>query len=537
MPRALCAAAPLLSAVVLFYLGPRERLGYDSFWHVFVARQDDWSQFWFEVADNAHPPLFYLVLKAATLIGWSPLVYRLPSIAAIVVAAALMCPIARRMVAHPYLPALAALMFGLSYSAIDMGLEVRAYALATCLTLAGLGSYLRLAETAFGEADARARTLFAGFMTLALLTHYSVAFVAAAAVLAPLGLAAADRGFRARLPAAWTRARLANVATFGVPLAVFAVFYAAHARRWVHRIQHVPEFMFDSRREGLLAFVARTTRDEIGVFTPHGPAGLVILAAAAAALVVALARRGRSDGDGRAVALLPPIMLIVMAGLTLAAAVAGRYPFGGPVRHQFFLLPFAVLTLAVILDRVGRVLPAGWPRHALVLVVAVGCAASIASWTAPFRATPGLMFQRQMAMFRASVPDARAIYLGQFSLIPFFMHHHEWDWRLRGPLGPADQFRVWTVSRDGRELFVCRDRAHWELDVADAELYANLDRCLDATGTFRVALFRVGPERLRQSREEGEALMKELAGKAGLEPRVIAIKRGNVFAEFERAPR
>src|SRR5262245_25359132 len=87
MPRALCAAAPLLSAVVLFYLGSRERLGYDSFWHVFVARQDNWSQFWFEVADNAHPPLFYLVLKAATLIGRGLLVYRLPSIAAIVVSA------------------------------------------------------------------------------------------------------------------------------------------------------------------------------------------------------------------------------------------------------------------------------------------------------------------------------------------------------------------------------------------------------------------------------------------------------------------
>jgi len=39
----------VLSAIVLVYLGRRERLGYDSFWHIFIARQHDWSQFWSEV--------------------------------------------------------------------------------------------------------------------------------------------------------------------------------------------------------------------------------------------------------------------------------------------------------------------------------------------------------------------------------------------------------------------------------------------------------------------------------------------------------
>ena len=49
MARVLGAAAPVLSAIVLVYLGRRARLGYDSFWHIFIARQHDWSQFWSEV--------------------------------------------------------------------------------------------------------------------------------------------------------------------------------------------------------------------------------------------------------------------------------------------------------------------------------------------------------------------------------------------------------------------------------------------------------------------------------------------------------
>ena len=191
MARVLGAAAPVLSAIVLVYLGGREQLDYDSVWHVFIARQHDWSQFWLEVTDNAHPPLFCLVRKSTFLIGYSPLIYRLPSILAIVIAGALMSAIAGRVVTNRWLPGVAALAFGLSYSAITMGLEVRPYALATCLTLAALYHYLRLVESRFGAQDPKARALFASFITLALLTHYSVAFVAGAAVLSPLLLAAA----------------------------------------------------------------------------------------------------------------------------------------------------------------------------------------------------------------------------------------------------------------------------------------------------------------------------------------------------------
>jgi len=128
--------------------------------------------------------------------------------------------------------------------------------------------YLRLVESRFGEQDPKARALFASFITLALLTHYSVAFVAADAVPSPLLLAAASRESRAGMSRAWTRALPANLLTFGGPLGVLGLVYVGHGPRWAQLTQHVAGFMFGPGKEGLIAFGLRTTRAEIELFTP-----------------------------------------------------------------------------------------------------------------------------------------------------------------------------------------------------------------------------------------------------------------------------
>src|SRR5262249_21894827 len=138
MTTVLGVMAPVLSAIILIYLGRRDELGYDSFWHIFIARQDNWSRFWFEVRDNAHPPLFEFVRKAVRPFGHTLRVYRVPSILSIVIATVLIFTLARRAVANPWWAGVSAVAFGLSYTAINIGLEVRPYALATCLTLAAL---------------------------------------------------------------------------------------------------------------------------------------------------------------------------------------------------------------------------------------------------------------------------------------------------------------------------------------------------------------------------------------------------------------
>ena len=72
-----------LIAVPLLALYRTELIGYDAFWHVCVARQDVWSNFWQEVGLTAHPPLFYLCLNAAiALFGSNAFAYRVVSVLA-----------------------------------------------------------------------------------------------------------------------------------------------------------------------------------------------------------------------------------------------------------------------------------------------------------------------------------------------------------------------------------------------------------------------------------------------------------------------
>jgi hypothetical protein len=93
------------------------------------------------------------------------------------------------------------------------------------------------------------------------------------------------------------------------------------------------------------------------------------------------------------------------------------------------------------------------------------------------------------------------------------------------------------VSKDGRELLVCRDQARWMLDALDAELYANLERCLEATSAPHVALFGLGRKRSGQLGKEAAVLMEERAANAGLRLVALATRLGAVFAAFDRAPR
>src|SRR5205823_7140555 len=62
-------------------------------------------------------------------------------------------------------------------------------------------------------------------------------------------------------------------------------------------------------------------------------------------------------------------------------------------------------------------------------------------------------------------------------------------------------------------------------------------KCVETTGAPEVAMFRLGRTGLPPGRQGGEVstLMEELAAKAGLRPVSIAIRRGSVFAAFERA--
>ena len=63
-----------------FVLGASQFIQFDGYWHVFTATQDRWALFLSEWHIDAHPPLYYLLLRIVAKMGHSHLVYRSASI-------------------------------------------------------------------------------------------------------------------------------------------------------------------------------------------------------------------------------------------------------------------------------------------------------------------------------------------------------------------------------------------------------------------------------------------------------------------------
>ena len=522
------------SATGLLWLGSRQFVSYDGFWHIFIARLDAWPDFLREVADNAHPPLYYLLLGVAIdTLGLSFLSYRAISIAATLGSTLLLARIVARLTANPWFGVVGAAAFGLSFNAVDVGLEVRAYALGVCLVLAAFSAYLDWLDTHPGRLPRRTRVLFAGALATAVATHYSAFFVLAAALATPFLLGVAHRRWRRRLFVEFRQHRLAAVLMFGVPVVAALVSYGLHVRMWASRLNHVPSFMYQPAQETVGDFLAHATRSLIVLALPaFGRAGNVQVGVAAALFVGALAwlasRRAR-----RHVSVVLPIMLCVMLPLNIAAAIAGRYPFGGELRHQIYLFPFALIALCAGIETVRRRAPTPWSdRRIWVGAVAISVAASTWLWTSTFRVFPGRLAQTEMDTFRAAFGTPRAVLVDQFNLILFFDHHHDWTWRLEWQDPGRSLWQVWSATKDGQRIALCRSR-QWLLDFSKPETYGEVADCMRRVGP--VTVFRLQQSGHVSARRAADIadVVKELGPSAGVTLTSATVRGEDLFLAFE----
>src|SRR5579862_6761907 len=72
----------LLSLIPRLLLGMSQYVEYDGYWHVWIAQQDRWANFIREYQGDAHPPLYYLLLRASLWLGRTQLAYRIISLLA-----------------------------------------------------------------------------------------------------------------------------------------------------------------------------------------------------------------------------------------------------------------------------------------------------------------------------------------------------------------------------------------------------------------------------------------------------------------------
>ena len=484
-----------LAAALLVYQGSRQFIGFDSYWHLFIAQQPTWRAFWREVFENAHPPLVYLTLKILVrALGKSLLVYRLVSIVPVFIATIFFARLAARATSNTALALIATAAFGLSANVIEVGLEVRSYGLLLAFLLVAASAQLEWLAARPGSASLRTRATFALALSLALASHYSAFFFLCAALATPLVLCALHRRWRALLRAEFRRHKTALAAMFGVPLLTGAVVYAAQMRLYAHRISHVSEFLYDAGTESRLRFLFRTSKDLLLLFLPSSSGALlvrlaVLVALGSLALVARRASRGR-------LAVVPFVLLGLMLALNLVAGLSARYPFGGEMRHEFFLFPFAVLCLFIGVDQLRRALPAKLARApawsaAIGLLVVGSLLHGLLVY--PF-ATENPVWESQLARFRGVEPAPSAILLDQFSTIRLFGHLHDWTWRLvseQPEVWATGQYvwQIWSVSRGEQQFTVCRTR-EWELDFSKPLAYSEVAACLQHSRDDRVAVFR-----------------------------------------------
>ncbi|HTR02843.1 MAG TPA: glycosyltransferase family 39 protein [Thermoanaerobaculia bacterium] len=341
---ALGAAARVAAARGTF-LTPDEKL------HLQIAGVANAAGVYRTSLDNAHPPLFVLLLHFWMKVVRSDWALRLLPVACGALFLVAVWVWARRLLGDNA-GLLALVLLALMPSVVLVSSELRGYALLLSMIAAALAAL----EKGLDEKSAVWTAAFGVFGALALLSHYAAfRFAAAAVVYSAARLAAGPRD--RRLVAAWAGACALLAAVAGALLVTHVArlrggpLEAEASTTWLRE-----SYFHAGEPGGPLAFLGRQTLSLFHYLYSSTPTGLVALGLYAAAIVF-LAR-------GRA-----PVAVLLALPLLLAAAggLLAVYPYGG-TRHGIDLAVFVSAGAALGLSRVTG------ERRWVVLAAAVALA-------------------------------------------------------------------------------------------------------------------------------------------------------------------
>lgn len=520
-------AVCVIAAIPTLYLAAHQFVEYDGFWHVFIAQQDNWRNFWWEYMHNDHPLLFYLLLRVVMKLGRSVLVYRSISVASGLGSVYLIGKVTEKLSDSKIAPVFTALAFGLAMPTIEIAVSVRSYMLSTFFILASFYYFLDLAPVEGRVATRRTRILFALYAILAVSSHYFAFFYvgACAAVLTCFWLAG-----RHQLRSSW----LADALTFLPILLVMAAYYRFHIRYNTTNLNHVPEYLLGPG-EPKLKFLAIHFQSLFNFFSPwqivdrrhFEKIAAVLLAAVAGLTPWGKRRRG-----------LPLIMLALIVAELAVAGCLDRYPFGGLMRQQFVVFPFAIVVAGICLD---RLLPAIRIRALAWASVAVLFGVVIAISVSRFNAYPKYfqeLFTPEMNLFDGAIPRPVAIYTDQFNLIGIFTQRHQWDWKFVERLSMSTEVDEYVLTHDQRRVKLLRDKTRWNLDFSDPTLFRDFAASMRAAGIDSLAVFCVHQGGGSITPAQQDAFQQKvfmLAEGEHLQVRKFVPDGLNVYAEFAPA--
>jgi hypothetical protein len=480
----------LICAVPRLLLGASQFIEYDGYWHVFIAQQDNWNNFWEDIRVNAHPPLFFLLLKVLVHFGRSLLVYRALSLVTGVVSVFSVGWIARKIVKSDVWAYTAAVAYGVALPGIIISCEVRSYMLSAFFILLSFSCLLEIGmypETSPDlKHDLKVRAGFALAAILACFSHYYAFYYSGAAAVVLVGWYGLRkyRGERAD----WKAEAATIVPVFGV----IAWLYLSHASSMAQIQNHLLPFYYDPKGfESIPAFLIRNWRNLLNLFLPYdlssnAAAGAVFAGALIAAVVLLRAFLRACDAAAMRAASTILITAVTLAGISLTA-VAGKYPFGGDLRQQFLFFPFFVLCAAILADRLTALMPANG-RAAVGAVVALVITGLSVQQYEQYPKTSQDVMKDRTEEFNQLEPHPVAVFVDQFNLIPFFTAHHDWQWTSlkQQPIPGIDIYRI---SRGQRQMLVFRDKNTWNVKPDDADIYHKIDECLRDGKTPEVSIF------------------------------------------------
>lgn len=476
----------LMAAVPRLVLGASQFIEYDGYWHVFIAQQDRWHNFWEDIQANAHPPLFFLLLKFLMHFGRTILIYRSISLVTGIVSVFSVGWIARKIVKSDLWAYSAALAYGLAMPGIIMSCEVRSYMLSAFFILLSFSCLLDIGIYGASPRGLKSRIGFALAAILACFSHYYAFFYSGAAAL----LLVAWYGLRRyrREPAS----AKAEAATILPVLGVIAYLYQTHAGRLAEIQNHLLPFYYDPKgHESIGAFLVRNWTNLLDRFLPYDLASDAVALALLALAVVAGLALLRSFLRACDAAALPAAATILVTATMLTAiavaALAGKYPFGGDLRQQFLLFPFFVLCAAILADRLTALMPARG-RWAVCGAAALAIVGISALQFEQYPKTSENVLLDRIEDFNRIEPAPAAVYVDQFNLITFFIYHHDWQWTSlkQQPIPGIDIYRI---TRGKQQMLVFRDKSDWNVRPDESGVYQKIAQCLRAGKAPEISLF------------------------------------------------
>jgi hypothetical protein len=317
------ALALRVPGTMTWWLNPDEGIYFS------LVTQPTMDLFWAEVADNAHPPLYYLILRAVGFFTTDFLWFRALSLVTGSVAVFALWECGRRMVAgRPLRETLtglaAAALLVASPPAIALSQVMRPYMLQLALVAGALALLLGYARAP----SRRGLAAYVAVTVLALLTHYS-------SVLA-LGALGGVTLYVLRESTLPRNARRELALAYLIPLGVVAGMYLLHLKGLAasNTADEALEgwlsfYLVTSPREAWLAFVGLQTT--VGGRGLGGPFTVLMLA------TFLTAAAGREW--------LPVVVAGSALAVGLVAAAAGVYPMGA-TRHSTWMLAFTLPAMA-----------------------------------------------------------------------------------------------------------------------------------------------------------------------------------------------